>query len=180
MGHGVTNPTLTKKSGKSNKFRIILLKQNAYFPDNIVWVAIQKVGKKKKYLSCRRKSLANMRQCALAEWRGKIGEFETFQMMLIPHDNSVVFQSHNGLYLSVNETFYTCEFKTCSSKDEYGFPLKGRWEILGCAGRGGMRIGERNTAGVMTRNLFRVIPSDMFMVDLGLFFTGFFMKKLTS
>ncbi len=145
MGHGGIYPTLTEKASDNNVFRIISLAEDAYDRS----VAIQRVGNGDYYLSCRRRWL----NYADAEWRQEIGEYETFQMITVPRDNSVIFKSHNDLYLAVNETIHTCQFKTCSSKDEFDLPLKGRWEILDCSKpRAGDRDGQRNTARSILRN----------------------------
>ena len=51
-------------------------------------------------------------------------------MLVNPDDNSVMFKSHNDLYLAINDAFHTCAFKSCRERDNSGFPIKGRWKIL--------------------------------------------------
>jgi hypothetical protein len=89
----------------------------------------------------------------LVEYRRNIGEFETF-IVTQASDNTYVFQTHNGLYLAVNETYYSSEFLVCSSRDEHGIPLMGRWEILDT----NERIGEHNTT-VIVFNTFLLIEN---------------------
>lgn len=113
-------------------------------------VAIQNVSTG-RYLSCRRKYIS--RTSALVEYRRNIGEFETF-IVTQASDNTYVFQTHNGLYLAVNETYYSSEFLVCSSRDEHGIPLMGRWEILDT----NERIGEHNTT-VIVFNTFLLIEN---------------------
>lgn len=158
MGRGLTNPTMVKDCGKNNKFRIIPVKVTA----NRIQVGIQSVEsgdflscRRKANISIPGVMMSMVpsnntdqkseyrHQFALAEYRRELLEFETFDMIptTVPsstQDNgcvggsSFVFQSHNDLFLAVNETFKTCEFKTCKGQDGFGIPIKGRWELLVC------------------------------------------------
>ena len=111
-------------------------------------VAIQSV-KTGKYLSCRRASIATRFNSAFAEFRKKRGHFETFTMIILPEDGCVIFKSHNSLFLAINDTFHSCEFKSCSSRDEFGMPEKGRWTIIA---KPDGRVGMRNTAASIARS----------------------------
>jgi hypothetical protein len=135
LGGGITNPSMKKNVGEYNKWRIELLDGRAEVTDEgrtiSVRVAIRHVASG-KYLSCRRWCF--LTNSALAEFRTERDEFESFTMIYAADDNSYIFKSHNDLFLSVNEKFYTGAFKSCRDRDrdENGRPFKGRWELLDC------------------------------------------------
>mmetsp|Transcript_60241 Transcript_60241/g.178497 ORF Transcript_60241/g.178497 Transcript_60241/m.178497 type:complete len:202 (-) Transcript_60241:144-749(-) len=147
MGPGKTNPILTMGTdGEQSKFRLIRLPETLDTPGSngdTVQVAIEHATTKgkKRYISCRRRCAVT--NSCLAEYRERVGEFETFTMSYCEVDNSFIFQSHNHYFLHFNETFHTVAFKTCSGRED-GFPLKGRWDLLG--GNEINRIGTKSAA----------------------------------
>mmetsp|Transcript_32888 Transcript_32888/g.40392 ORF Transcript_32888/g.40392 Transcript_32888/m.40392 type:complete len:231 (+) Transcript_32888:298-990(+) len=150
MGSGATNPILTTKAGECNKFRIVPVGPGGIQNGTIAEVAIEHTSNngKKTYISCHRPFFVT--NSCLAQYRKNIGTFETFIMTYYEIDNSFIFQSHNDYYLHYNETFHTVAFKTCSERED-GFPMKGRWELLG--------TNEMNWLG--TKNAVTTIPYQM-------------------
>lgn len=133
LGGGITNPSMKETVGESEKWRIELLDGSAEATDEGKTISVRVAichAASGKYLSCRRWCFAT--NSALAEFRTERDEFESFTMIHAADDNSYIFKSHNDLFLSVNETFYTGAFKSCRNRDEKGRPFKGRWELLDC------------------------------------------------
>lgn len=149
MGHGIgINPVLTKSVGEQSKFRIVHV--NSGPNPNIAKVAIERTKEngEKSYISCRRKCFIT--NSCLAEYRQTIGEFETFTMSYCAVDNSFIFQAHNDYFLHFNEAFYTAAFKPCSDRED-GFPLKGRWDLLGTGETN--RIGKKSAVKKIPRQV---------------------------
>ena len=137
MVPGVANPLLEKRVGEKSRFIIRkaddepILDANFAVDPNSVNVSIERAHRDGAptgaYLSCRRK--CRLTNSSLAEYRAKVGEFETFVMTYCEADNSFLFRSHNDLFLHYNHKFFSCAFKSCSDR-QGGFPVKGRWDLL--------------------------------------------------
>lgn len=120
MNDSIVNPKVSSDRGDdcSCLFQIIQLEQQQDQGNNGERsVAIQSI-RTGKYVSCRRAVLLpTVGWTALTEYRSDLGQYEKFILEQDSTSGLYTFRSHNGLYMSINRTFYTVEFR--GENDEF-------------------------------------------------------------
>ena len=162
LGGGITNPSLKKDKGDYNKWQIKRIDDQTDVVEEINRViiihrnvAIYHVATG-KYLSCRRSCHLGFGKFALAEFRKERTKYESFEM-IYASDHSCIFKSHNDLFLAINQTFHTGEFKSCRNRDgDDGRPLKGRWNC----DENFTRTGTKDTTGRIIRKSISFFMSE--------------------
>lgn len=113
-------PLLDRNGSVDLEISPIQTKEELLFHMKNEWKYVAIRCEKGKFISCRKGTYGPfLGQTALTEYRGSIGEYETFWVQYDSDTDCFSFLSHNGLYMSVNQNIWTVAFRAESVTSKF-------------------------------------------------------------